>query len=398
MYQPTSAVVSGFALGLLALSGATLQAHDSPAHDSPAHNSPAHRSPALTRVSRNSVVAPPTTPSASTAANARPLAPISGQGKLRFKVFLTSERLPEEARRVLPSAHGGFAVDQRPGRGETYFALRGAGILRISADMRQIQLLPTAPAMKNVNLHDTAIWHGNNGVSYLAFPANDAGLVFTTNLQGRLLHALGSPTVGQDLGFPAVNEYFSRGGKFAPTDVAYLDGQYYITTGYSALDYVLTARITVNPLFTATWNDLSFGGKGNAAGQFGIGHGITVPPGQRRLDVADRPNAKVERFTRYGHYLSTLHLPAGSLTCDINYFGRYAIVPALDGPDKTKGAPIYILQGDQVISTIMPKEELGLANFQHIHGAVMRQFGAKLYIIAQSWNPGDMVILEQVIG
>jgi hypothetical protein len=72
------------------------------------------------------------------------------------------------------------------------------------------------------------------------------------------------------------------------------------------------------------------------------------------------------------------------------------VVPALDGPDKSKGAPIYILEEDRVISTVMPKEELGLPNFQHIHNAVLRQAGGKLYIIAQAWNPGDFAVLEQV--
>jgi hypothetical protein len=72
------------------------------------------------------------------------------------------------------------------------------------------------------------------------------------------------------------------------------------------------------------------------------------------------------------------------------------VVGALHGPDRKKGAPIYILEKDKVVSTIMPKEELGLANFQHIHNAIMRKFNGKLYIIAQAWNPGDFAILEQV--
>jgi hypothetical protein len=71
-------------------------------------------------------------------------------------------------------------------------------------------------------------------------------------------------------------------------------------------------------------------------------------------------------------------------------------VGALHGPDRTKGAPIYILEGDNVVSTIMPKEELGLKNFQHVHNAVVREVGNKLYVIAQAWNPGDFAILEQV--
>ena len=328
--------------------------------------------------------------------NQRPAVPITGQGKLRFKVFLTSERLPEEAKKALRSAHGGSAVDHRPGRGETYFFLRGAGILQVSADMQSIRLLPTAESMKKVNLHNTSIWYGPDGAARLAFPANDAGQIFTTDLEGKLLHTLGTPEAGQDLGNTTCNEYFAKNGKFSPTGVDYLNGLYYVSTGYSNLDYVLTAQVSVNPL-NAVWHDLSFGGRGNGAGQFGTGHSITVPLGRKRVDVADRANAEIDRFTRHGHYLSTLTLPKGTLSCDVDYLENYAVVPALDGPDRTKGAPIYLLENDQLASTIMPKEELGLATFQHIHNAVLRRVGGKLYILMQSWNPGDFAILEQVI-
>jgi len=58
---------------------------------------------------------------------------------------------------------------------------------------------------------------------------------------------------------------------------------------------------------------------------------------------------------------------------------------------------LYLLENDQVVSTIMPKEELGLTTFQHIHNVVLRKVGGKLYILMQSWNPGDFAILEQVI-
>ncbi len=49
-----------------------------------------------------------------------------------------------------------------------------------------------------------------------------------------------------------------------------------------------------------------------------------------------------------------------------------------------------------MISTVIVKEELGLKTLQHIHDAVLRQVDGKLYIIAQTWNPGDVAILEQV--
>jgi hypothetical protein len=294
------------------------------------------------------------------------------------------------------SAHGGFAVDRRPGKGDTYFALPGAGILRLGADMAQVTQVSTAAEMKDTNLHNTKLWYAPDGTPFLSFPANDLGRVFTTSLTGDLLNTLTRPAEDDDLGLPSVRDYFAGGGAFVPTDVEFLEGLLYVTTGYSSLDTVLTARVTsYSPLRTA-WFDLAFGGKGDAPGQFGTGHGITVPPGTRRLDVADRANSEIDRFTRHGQYLSTLKMPAGSLPCDIDYLGRYAVVAALDGPDRSKGAPIYLLEDDRLVCTLFPKEDLGLENFKHIHNAVLRQVGGKLYVIAQAWNPGDFVVLEQV--
>jgi hypothetical protein len=321
---------------------------------------------------------------------------VTGQGALRFRVALTAAQLPEAARQVVVSAHGGFAVDRREGKGETYFALPGAGVLRLSADMRQVALVETAAEMEAANLHNTAIWFGKDGGAYLSFPANDLGRVFTTTLSGELLHTLAAPSRDDDLGLAAVRDFFAGGGAFVPTDVAYLDGLLYVTTGYSALDYVLTARVTGERPMRAVWHDLAFGGKGTGPGQLGTGHGITVPPGTRRIDVADRANAEIDRFTRYGQYLGTLETPAGSLPCDVDYLDRYAVIGALDGPDRSKGAPIYLFEDDRLVSTLFPKDDLGLVDFKHVHNAVLHRVNGKLYVIAQAWNPGDFAVLEQV--
>src|SRR2546425_3087351 len=176
-------------------------------------------------------------------------------------------------------------LGRRTKKEETYFALPGAGILRMSADLKQVVLVPTAPEMKGTTLHNTAIWYGPDGTAYLTFPANDAGRVFTTSLGGELLNTLASPTGDDDLGLPSVRDYFAGGGSFAPTDVAFLEGLLYVTTGYSSLDTVLTARVSsYNPLKT----------------------------------------------------------PAGSLPCDIDYLGRYAVIGALDGPDKKRGPDLHL--------------------------------------------------------
>ncbi len=321
---------------------------------------------------------------------------ITGYGKYRFKLLYTVDHLPAEARNVIKGAHGGFAVDLSPGKGEIYFGLKGAGIVQISSDLKTTRMLDTAPEMKNTNLHNASIWHAADGSSFLEFPSNEAGAVFTTTTDGKLLNTLHTPERGVDLGTQTANDYFAGAGNFVPTDVDQLGGWLYITTGYSNLDMVLTARVLSTNPFRATWNDFSFGGKGTDHGQFMTGHGITVPPGLKRLDIADRPNSRIERFTRYGQYLSTLRTPLGSLPCDIYYLDNYAVIGALDGPNRSKGAPIYLYENDKLVSTLMVKEDLGLPNFKHVHNAVLREINNKLYVIAQAWNPGDFAILEQV--
>src|SRR5215510_4443173 len=152
------------------------------------------------------------------AASSKPAAipGVSGQGKMRFKVLHTSDQLPEEAKKVLVSAHGGFAVDHRPGREETYFALPGAGILQVSSDMQTVKLLDTPAEMKKLNLHNTKIWYGENGTTYLTFPSTDGFRVFTTTVDGKLVHTLNPPTSTDDFGIPAVNDYFAGRGNFVP--------------------------------------------------------------------------------------------------------------------------------------------------------------------------------------
>lgn len=322
---------------------------------------------------------------------------VSGQGAMQFRVLYTSDRLPAKAQEVLVSAHGGFAVDRRPGRGEVYFALPGAGLLRIASDLQSIDLLDTSSDMRDVNLHNTTLWEASDGTPYLTMPANDAGRIFTTTLAGELVQTLEAPTGAADLGDPSVNDYFRSGGNFAPTDVDHLGGLLYVTTGYSDLDWVLTARVRGASPPEIAWNDLAFGGRGTEPGLFGTGHGVTVVNGPNvRIDISDRPHAEIDRFTPEGRYMSTVTLPAGAFPCDIDHLDGYSVVGALYGPDRDQGAPVYVLEGNRVISEIWPKEELGLENFQHIHNAVFHRVNGRFYIIVQAWNPGGFAVLEQV--
>ena len=321
----------------------------------------------------------------------------SGQGALKFRVLYRRDHFPPAVVAAIDKAHGGFDVDRREGRGETYFALPGVGIIQISADLKTTRLIETPAPLKAANAHYTTVWSATDGTPYLSFPANDVGKIFTTTLTGELVHTLAAPGAETDFKQPAVNAYFREGGAFVPTGVTHLDGMLYVTTGYSDLDYILGAKVTSLEPLEADWYPLAFGGKGDAPGEFGTGHHITVPVGTARLDASDRANAEIERYSPDGTYLETLPLIKGSFPCSIDYEAGYAVVACLFGPDQEKGAPLYILEGDNLVSTVMLKEELGVETFQHLHGAVIRKIDGVLYIIAQSWNPGDIVILEQVM-
>src|SRR6202521_1220119 len=133
---------------------------------------------------------------------------VSGQGKMKFKVLYKSDHLPAEAQKVLKGAHGGFTVDLSKGNGEIYFALKGAGIIQISADLKSTRMVDTPADMKSTNLHNTTIWYAPDGSPYLAFPGNESASIFTSTLDGKLVHVLKTPEGGTDLGDPIANNYF----------------------------------------------------------------------------------------------------------------------------------------------------------------------------------------------
>ena len=132
-------------------------------------------------------------------------AAVSGQGKMKFQVLYRSDHLPPEAQKVLKGAHGGFSVDLAKGKGETYFALKGAGIIQISADLKSTRMVDTPEEMRNTNLHNTTIWHAPDAKSHLLFPGNEANKVFVTGLDGKLDAVLATPEAGVDLGNPVPN-------------------------------------------------------------------------------------------------------------------------------------------------------------------------------------------------
>lgn len=56
-----------------------------------------------------------------------------------------------------------------------------------------------------------------------------------------------------------------------------------------------------------------------------------------------------------------------------------------------RGAGTY-----EVVSTIRPKEELGLELADHIHNTIWHEHAGRLFLVCQAWNPGHYFVLERV--
>jgi hypothetical protein len=131
-------------------------------------------------------------------------------------------------------------------------------------------------------------------------------------------------------------------------------------------------------------------------------HGVTYDKAQDDLLFSARPEGQLKRVERKDRLLTeVLGLPNGTLLCDVDLWGDYALAACLDGPDKTPG-PLYIinLKKRAIVSTIKPKEELGYEDAQHLHDAAWYVTGKgknqEVYLLFTHWNPGGIGALRLV--
>lgn len=285
--------------------------------------------------------------------------------------------------------HGGFAIDPRPEFGQLYYGMPECGLLRIAPDLKRQTLLPLPDRLKPMNFHSTRIG-SINGAWRLFLPANDDALVAVLTLDGELDFVLSRPEFEQ---------YQAAETPFAPTDTILLDDRLFVTDGYGA-NYVTSADLT-----SRKWTGI-FGGKTDNPqenGKFTTAHGINVhPENHHHLVIADRPNSRLQVHGLEGDFLASHPLPSGSWPCGIDYIqweGRWlGVVGSLVDPFKDRPAPIYIIDAltYDVLSTVRPKEELGIDPVQHLHHVVWHVHQGQLYLVCQSWNPGHFFVLEQV--
>lgn len=284
--------------------------------------------------------------------------------------------------------HGGFAADIRAGFGHLYYGMPGCGILRIDPDLNHQELIQIPEKLKPLNFHSTKIGR-INGDLRLFLPANSDALVAVLHLDGNLDFVLSKPEFEQ---------YQAEGANFAPTDTVLVDHELYVADGYGS-NYISTADVVKQQ-----WTGI-FGGKTDSVtenGKFATAHGINISPDHHHhLVIADRPSSRIQIHGLDGRFVSSHTLPADAWPCGINFVeweGRaLGVIGSLFDPVKDRPAPIYIVDAStyEVLSTIRPKEDLGIEPVQHLHNVVWHVHNRQLYLICQSWNPGLYFVLER---
>jgi hypothetical protein len=309
----------------------------------------------------------------------------SGQAPFVFSLCEDLYSLPERARACETQLHGGFAVDKRPDQGYIYYGMPGCGLMRISPNLVTQEIIELPPYLRSTNFHSTKIGQFD-GKTRLFMPANSEAMVAILTLEGEVDFVLPRPVF---------EEYASEETPFRPTDTVLDDSRLFVADGYGA-NYISEA----NPP-AQQWRVL-FGGKTSDShdhGKFGTAHGIARTPTEQLLAIADRPHSRIELFSFDGEFDRSYALPAGSRPCGIDYLqwgdSWYAVIGSLDDPQPGRPAPIYILDGTTytVLSTIRPKEDLGVDLADHLHNVVWHVHDGQLYLICQAWNPGHYFVL-----
>lgn len=312
----------------------------------------------------------------------------SGNDPFVFSLREDLSHVPEIAKKNEPYLHGTFSIDPRPGKGELFYGMPRCGIMRVEKDLGKQDIIPLPDKVKPFNFHSTKFGFFD-GKWRLYLPANDNQSVVVLTPEGELEFILPRPEFEQ---------YKNEKVPYLPTDTLVVDDKLLIADGYGA-NYISSVDLKTNK-----WASI-FGGlakNANDDGHFATAHGLTMNPVHHHLDIADRPNARIQNHHSDGKFIASRKLAEGAWPCGIRYFemnGRhYAAIGCLMGPDKEKPAPIYIIDAEtyEVLSTIKPKEELGVELCQHLHNVILHVHDDQMYLVCQSWNPGHYFVLQKI--
>jgi len=306
---------------------------------------------------------------------------VSGQGFWKF--VAARDRVPVPA--AVPSvkqAHGTIIVDQSTD--VVYWGLQGVGWIGFSNKLRDSWIVAGHTAFTNGNLHGADIFPQGKKSPRIAAADNVSGKIYLTDATFQNVETLGKP----DFGSYATNK------GFAPTDVTFTGAkELWAVDGYAQQRFM---PADVSPL---RWQGVHYGGGERFSKTL---HGVTYDKAHDDLLFSARPEGLLKRVDRKNRLLTEVAgLPKGTLLCDVDVWGNYALAACLEGPNKTPG-PLHIinLKKRAIVATIKPKEELGYADAQHLHDAVWYVTGKgkeqEVYLLFTNWNPGGIGALRLV--
>jgi hypothetical protein len=220
--------------------------------------------------------------------------PIVGEGEHRYECRHDFFQAPGDIRWF--ETHG-VAVDSE---GFIYVAHRGGGSKPRSPDEAQDTIVVYDPEGKFVRSFGKRFHGGGHGIDvrredgveylYLAcmMPVD---LVAKTDLKGEVVWIKEAPKES--------HVYDDPKAKFAPTNVAFApDGGFFVADGYGS-NYI--HKYDKDAKWVKT-----FGGTGEGEGKFKTPHGLWLddrPGREPTLVVADRANARLQRFTLDGEHV-----------------------------------------------------------------------------------------------
>lgn len=321
------------------------------------------------------------------AAAAPPADAITGSSAFRFRYNAELSKLPKEITEHIEKAHGGFAKGPD---GEVYFGLKNVGPVRISPDLRTKTVIPSSEGVRTGGLHNTTYVDRDGGL--LILPDNEHAEIHILTVKGEEAGRLGRPDV---------NEYYEdESHPYRPTDVEVAgNGTLYVCDGYSPGKYVLTASLE-GPSYGAFWFGGPIPGKGRTPGKFSTNHGLTLDPQDGTLVIADRERQWTQRFDLEGKFIDSVDIGDAD-PCDVDFVDwqgeQLMVVGCLRSAGKQPGV-VKIVKEGEVVATLRPKQDLGIAEFDHIHNAAGVVVDGKLYVLCYGWNPGCYAVLEHVAG
>ena len=308
--------------------------------------------------------------------------PVSGQGFWKFIAVTNAVPVPPAALTNLIRAHGTVIFDAE--HDTVYWGMKKVGWVGFSNQLRDSWIVKGDDAFAHNNLHGADILP-RKGQRPLIAAADDEGckvyLTDTTFLNSKILTR---PTEGS---FARTNV------PYRPTDVAFVNAkQIFITDGYGSGQFM---SATTEPF---AYEPGIYGGHDFSK----TPHGITFDPHDKNLLLSARPEGQLKQWSIKEKKVLSVHaLPPGTLLCDVDLWGDYALAACLDAPNGAPGPLMIVnLKTQTVVSTIKPKEELGYAFADHMHDACwyFHKEGRKteVYIVFTAWNPGGIGALKLV--